>query len=327
MPTLPQTFKSTEPQASEQVSTGPAVLQANFAALGAFLGIPDNIVLTASAFQITSAGIVTIAQGGATVVADPTTPLGIATKQYVDSKTGGSSSGALFAGIATNVGNAYSVTLTPPPASQAVLANTVIIARMPVANTGAATLNVQGFGALNIVKDGTLALNSGDIAAQMWAVFVYDVTNGNYQLENPVVPASGGFLSVNLNSPVTLAPSATTTILTLTVTAPSSGGPFRLFASYFAYFTLSASNGGIEMQVTDGTNKWSFSASGISGPLTAQGLNANDYSPVTYANGATVTLTLQGRITGSGPGPVVATTSASGLAMPTNLKALFVAAN
>src|SRR5229473_3154351 len=116
MPVLPQTFKSGEPQASEQVSTGPAVIQANNAALQAFLGIPDNTVLTAPAFQISAGGIVTIAQGGATVVADPSTSLGIATKQYVDGKSGSS---ALFAGVATNVSNAYSVTLTPAPASQA----------------------------------------------------------------------------------------------------------------------------------------------------------------------------------------------------------------
>src|SRR6266851_7002228 len=112
MPVLPQTFKSNEPQASETVASGPAILQANFSALGAFLGIPEATVLTASAFQITASGIVTIAQGGASVVADPSTPLGIATKQYVDSKAGGGGGGggALFAGVGTNVSNAYSVT-------------------------------------------------------------------------------------------------------------------------------------------------------------------------------------------------------------------------
>lgn len=315
MPTLPQTFKSTEPQASEQVATGPAQLQANFAALGAFLGIPDATVLTASAFQITAAGIVTIAQGGATVVADPTTPLGIASKQYVDARAGG----GLFAGVATNVGNSYSVTLSPAPANQAALANTVVIVRIPAANTGAATLNVQGFGALNIVKNGTLALASGNVAAQMWAVFVYDSTNGNYQLENPVVPASGGFLSVNLNAPVTVQSASTTSILTLALTAPSSGGPFRLFASY--YISLSTGNP-VDMQVTDGTNTWAFST-GPAQNLSA-GMNADDYSPATYGNGAAVTLTLQGRaLTSTATANL---TSPTGLAMPSNLKALFIAA-
>ena len=321
MPVLPQTFKSGEPQASEQVSTGPAVIQANNAALQAFLGIPDNTVLTAPAFQISASGVVTIAQGGATVVADPSSPLGIATKQYVDAKAGGGT--ALFAGVATNVSNAYSVTLSPAPASQAALANTVIIVRIPATNTGASTLNVQGFGALNIVKDGILPLNSGDMAAQMWAVFVYDTTNGNYQLENPVVPASGGYVSVNLNTSVSVLTNTTTTILTLSLTAPSAGGPFRLFASYFVYFS-SVGSGGVDLRVTDGTNIWGFSSTS-GAPISNAGLNSDDYSPVTYGNGAAVTLTLQGRSTSGGS--TAALVSPSGLANPTSLKALFVAAN
>ena len=318
MPVLPQTFKSGEPQASEQVSTGPAVIQANNAALQAFLGIPDNTVLTAPAFQISASGVVTIAQGGATVVADPSTPLGIASKQYVDAKAGGGT--ALFAGVATNVSNAYSVTLSPAPASQAALANTVIIVRIPATNTGASTLNVQGFGALNIVKDGTIPLNAGDMAAQMWAVFVYDTTNGNYQLENPVVPASGGYVSVNLNAPVTVQFTSTTTVLTLSLTAPSAGGPFRLFASYFLAFT----GNNMDARVTDGTNNWAFSTL----EQGAGGLNADDFSPTTYGNGATVTLTLQARCSSSiGSTGTVNLISATALAMPSNMKALFVAAN
>jgi hypothetical protein len=79
----------------------------------------------------------------------------------------------------------------------------------------------------------------------------------------------------------------------------------------------------MDAQVTDGTNTWAPSST--ASLSLGQGLNANDFSPVTYGNGASVTLTLQARCVSLNG--TIALTSSSALAMKTTLKALFVAAN
>lgn len=119
--------------------------------------------------------------GLATVQGVPTTSLGIATKGYVDASTPSN----VFVGSAAGT-NTITTTLAPVPANQAALAGFVIHLRIANTNTGAVTFNPNGFGALAIVKNGNSALTGGELPAGSWVDLVYDTTNTNYQLLNPI---------------------------------------------------------------------------------------------------------------------------------------------
>ena len=70
----------------------------------------------------------------------------------------------------------YAITVAPVPIAYA--AGQVFIFKADVANTGAATLNVNGLGALTILRPDGTGLSTGDITAnQIVAVAVYDGTN------------------------------------------------------------------------------------------------------------------------------------------------------
>ena len=69
----------------------------------------------------------------------------------------------------------YVVTLSPVPA--AYFTGMVVIFKANTVNTGAATLNVNGFGAKTIVKNYNATLANADIAAGQIVMVVYDGTN------------------------------------------------------------------------------------------------------------------------------------------------------
>ncbi len=168
---LPGIFSPTEPQASEAVASGPAKLQANFQTLADVFGLPVNPTqITASALAITSGGLVTISQPGATVVADPTTALGIATKQYVDGKALG-----LPTGTASGT-NTYAVTLSPVPSSLAALTGVPLTVTFSIGNTDISTLNPNALGAVSLVQNGA-ALAAGSLVANQTYVVIYNGTN------------------------------------------------------------------------------------------------------------------------------------------------------
>jgi hypothetical protein len=167
---LPGIFSPGEPQATETVASGPAKIQANNQALADFLGMPQSVQLTSPAFALTTAGAVTIAQPGATVVADPTIGLGIATKQYVDGKALSNVSGTA-AGT-----NTYTATLAPAPANLAALMGVPITVKFSLSNTTAATLNPNGLGATAITINGG-AIAPATLVANQYQILVYDGTN------------------------------------------------------------------------------------------------------------------------------------------------------
>lgn len=72
--------------------------------------------------------------------------------------------------------NAITASLTPAPLSLASVVGAVIRVRVPTANTASAvTLNVNGFGAIPVVRRNSTTLRAGDIRAGM-NDFVYDGT-------------------------------------------------------------------------------------------------------------------------------------------------------
>lgn len=81
--------------------------------------------------------------------------------------------------------DAYVITVVPAPAS--LNAGMVFHFKANTANTGAATLNVNGAGAISIVRADGSALADGDIAAGQFVAVIYDGTN--FRLLSPVANA------------------------------------------------------------------------------------------------------------------------------------------
>ncbi|WP_055108950.1 hypothetical protein [Paenibacillus ihumii] len=94
---------------------------------------------------------------------------GFATTEYVDNRvlTGGY-------GVTTNSGNAYSV--KPTPAPTALVEGLRVTVRINAANTGAATLNVNGLGARNILKGNGNAVAAGNLKSNSVYTLVYSGT-------------------------------------------------------------------------------------------------------------------------------------------------------
>ena len=99
------------------------------------------------------------------------------------SKDGAITANAINYAADAQASDTYVITLDPVPAGY--VTGMQIIFKAKTANTGAASLNVNGLGAKTIVKRVSTALASNDILASMFCLVVYDGTN--FVLMNPVV--------------------------------------------------------------------------------------------------------------------------------------------
>ena len=86
---------------------------------------------------------------------------------------------ASYANYAVDSGavNAYIITLNPAPSTLASMVGVTITFKPLVTNTGASTINVNGFGAINIVNTDSSALISGEIVAGNIFQLSYNGTN------------------------------------------------------------------------------------------------------------------------------------------------------
>lgn len=84
----------------------------------------------------------------------------------------------------TTAANTYTASLSPAPASYGT-GGLLALLKFTNSNTGAATINLNSLGAKNIKHLDGSALNSGDIAAGMIALLVYDGTNFQLLALNP----------------------------------------------------------------------------------------------------------------------------------------------
>lgn len=104
--------------------------------------------------------------------------------------------------------------------------------------------------------------------------------------------------SVSSYSNTTVA-NANTTIFSRAITMPSSGCPCRIFASYF--ILSSTGNSGIQQTyISDGTNAWGGAEQLVTGSASNFGIWGSGSSPVTYSNGANVTVTVIGASSAAG---------------------------
>lgn len=95
---------------------------------------------------------------------------------YVEKLALDAQSGKWNYAVAGGTANALSVTLAPVPVSLASLTGAPIRVKATAANTGAATLNVNGLGAVAIVKFNDAPLSGGEIPANTIVELVYNGT-------------------------------------------------------------------------------------------------------------------------------------------------------
>jgi len=92
-----------------------------------------------------------------------------------------STNGAINYAVDSEANDTYVITLIPT--ISALYTGMQITFKANTANTGAASLNVNGLGAKTIVKGVSTALSNNDILANMFCLVVYDGTN--FVLMNP----------------------------------------------------------------------------------------------------------------------------------------------
>lgn len=87
--------------------------------------------------------------------------------------------------------DAYAITLSPAPTSYT--NGMVVYFKANTANTGTATINVNGLGAKTIVKGVNTTLDNGDISANQLSTLIYDGTN--FVLQSVSIASRGLFSS------------------------------------------------------------------------------------------------------------------------------------
>jgi len=111
----------------------------------------------------------------------------------------------------------YVVTLDPVPA--AYVAGMTIRVKFNTANTAAATINVNGLGAKNITKNGTTALQTGDISVAQVGTLVYDGTQFQLQgIANTSLTDGGDASALHTHSDASRRLATVTSDITITNT-------------------------------------------------------------------------------------------------------------
>jgi hypothetical protein len=187
-------------------------------------------------------------------------------------------------GQTTGTGTAYILTFTP--ALPGYVDGTCFLFRAHVANTGDATLNVNGKGAVPLRKwvgGSAVALASGDIAAQQDVHVCYDSTNTRMQVLS-LGGAGGAGVTDGDKTDITVAASGTVwTIDTGAVTyakLQSTAAPSVLLGR-------SATSAGPVQEITLGTNL-SMSAGGVLSAAGASGVADGDKGDLTVTASGTV---------------------------------------
>ena len=144
------------------------------------------------------------------------------------------------------------------------------------ANTGAVTLNIDGLGARNVTRHGSVALVAGDILSGEVCVVVYDGTR--FQLLNPA-----SYTNLNVTGVLSLAAGAVATP-SLTFTGDLNTGLWSPAAD-----TIAASTGGVErLRVDSSGNVGIGTSSPVSKFHVSSATAVATYSTTGNLNGGTV---------------------------------------
>lgn len=233
------------------------------------------------------------------------------TNTYV-TQTGFQRGQEIYAATATG-NDTYVITLSPVPA--AYVNGMVFSFKTDVANTGAATLNVNSLGAINIQKGvaGALtALETGDLAANYIAHVIYNSTGPVFELLNPATLISaanattltGGTSSnadalhthsfvkkiSNVITPVTATAAAETTLISVTIPGGTLGttGAIAVQLNLTNVSITNTSTATIRFKYAGSTYITSSINNGSGGDVAGLG---GTCTFMLYANGATGTQT------------------------------------
>lgn len=125
--------------------------------------VPAMLVRNVSGFAVASPAVIAATLAEAIAATD--------TAKYITPATLAAAvqAGAfIFGGTTTNASNAYSASLTPPLSAYA--EGALLLVKFNAANTGAATLNINGLGALNLLRPDGSALQANDIKTNCYAL-------------------------------------------------------------------------------------------------------------------------------------------------------------
>jgi len=209
----------------------------------------------------------------------------------------------------TTAGTATTYTLTLNPAITAYTAGLSLWVKFHLANTGAATINVNGLGAKTLVKDVSTALVANDIPINQWYTLVYDGTNfliqdigfGGVNLSARLLGAlsdeTGTGVAVFGTSPsftTSIVGSATFALCNTVTTNLSLGGAATTFAAGGTPTTSLTANYFINATASGQTKTLNFGTGGASGSTTAinigsatSGATTNTKLNITPASDAT----------------------------------------
>ena len=205
--------------------------------------------------------------------------------------------------VSAGSGNAY--TLTTNNAHAALADQSMIVFRANHANTGAATLDVDGLGAKSMVVKGGTALDSGAIQANQLLIASYNANLDQYELAlaGAVIAAADlasstlGFALVN----GTLNASVATNILTVEIKTLAGTDPSTSDPVYALFRNSTLTNGSFVVRTIT-------AATSIAAPDGATlGTTANEafrYWITLHDDGGTVRLGLSNRKTTSGVSPI-----------------------
>lgn len=125
------------------------------------------------------------------------------------------------------------------------------------------------------------------------AAFVFSCGTSIASLPQVIQTSSVTTMAMDIALPA----STPTTLVSKTITVPSSGGPWRVLTSYNLYFVNSGFAGTVDAWVSDGSVTYAGSQASAyytgAGPFIS-GVNSSQLSTLAYANGTTVTFTLVG---------------------------------
>lgn len=196
----------------------------------------------------------------------------------------------------------YVITLSPVPTSYT--NGMVVYFKANTANTGAATINVNGLGAKTIVKYVSTTLADGDIAAGMFCTLIYDGTN--FVLQNPIANTVSDYLPVIGATTATALDASNTSTTTIThnlgviprfirVTAVRSGtSPNNFDTISTGIATINNSNGAIiasyvSMNAGDSSYESYYNGTNIAGVAGTGG--ANLFAPLSSITSTQMSIT------------------------------------
>lgn len=285
---LPAVIDPRLPPDTESLSLGAGRIRHLTSLFSDIFGLPtEPTQVTARAFAITAQGQVTISQAGATVVADPTVPLGIATKQYADEMIYG------VRAVASGV-NGYVVTIPAEQAARVNAGNIPIAVGFAQSSTSWCTLSVNGGPAWQIVYPPPQGLGARDILAGQWMWLVF---NGSYWtiLGGDYLPRTGGTLSGPLTATALGATTGPNSLTGNTYTNALSATSFACMGDLWTGGTLSTSG---NFQVNG--YSWLYGGASVGGNLNATNLVVGGTLNAYGASAFVGPVTMHGRLNMAG---------------------------